>query len=496
MANKDKAKTEKDDVLQDDAGQENSEVSMANDADDAAEADDALADETPEGDVSENDDMSDDSDSEPVEDQADQDGETDDLPDPNDDEIESLDEDSASDDAESDESNDEIEPDESHDEHDQSDVEDLSTEEEPVVEDVVEEKVVERIVEKKGGFMPALLGGVAAAIIGFIAGRGEMLDQFFPVSDNQVETQVSGLSDAMGSLGETVAGLSSQVTGLQDAQSADGDAFAALQGQLDDLSVPDLSGVEGSIAEINASVTAVSATLDDLGTRLSELEKRPIAENVSEEAIAAYERELSALQSTISDQQSAVEAAIAEQREEVAAFLAEAKAAEATADEAARSAQVQTHIAEVLAAIDSGEPFPDAVAALNSLGVTVDPALADVGAEGVSTLVSLQGDLVPLARAALASAREADSASQGIGSFLQRQLGARSVTPQEGDSPNAVLSRIEAAVGAGDLDTALQEADTLPGAAKADLADWLSAAQARQAATQAASALIENTSSQ
>ena len=86
------------------------------------------------------------------------------------------------------------------------------------------------------------------------------------------------------------------------------------------------------------------------------------------------------------------------------------------------------------------------------------------------------------ARAALAEAnREASSGNVigGLGAFLQNQVGGRSVVPREGDDPDAVLSRVGAAVDAGDLSTALTEIEILPEGARALLADWVAQVQTR-----------------
>jgi hypothetical protein len=74
---------------------------------------------------------------------------------------------------------------------------------------------------------------------------------------------------------------------------------------------------------------------------------------------------------------------------------------------------------------------------------------------------------------------------------LTRALGARSVAPREGDDPDAVLSRAEAAIKAGDLNATLTELDTLPEEAQAAIADWRAAADARVAARAAADALAQ-----
>ena len=80
---------------------------------------------------------------------------------------------------------------------------------------------------------------------------------------------------------------------------------------------------------------------------------------------------------------------------------------------------------------------------------------------------------------ALAAARSEDPEKGGLAGYLQRQLGARSVTPREGDDADAVLSRVESAVQNGDIPKAMELIATLPEVAQAEMADWLILAQTR-----------------
>ena len=91
----------------------------------------------------------------------------------------------------------------------------------------------------------------------------------------------------------------------------------------------------------------------------------------------------------------------------------------------------------------------------------------------------------------VARASGVDEGQQGLGSFLKRSLGARSVAPREGNDPDAVLSRAEAAINSGDLAAALSELVTLPEEAQSAIADWRTAADARVAARSAADALSQ-----
>ena len=77
------------------------------------------------------------------------------------------------------------------------------------------------------------------------------------------------------------------------------------------------------------------------------------------------------------------------------------------------------------------------------------------------------------ARAGLEAALRADMGSswtERATNFLRAQTGARSLDPREGDDPDAILSRAEAAVSAGDLATALTEIAALPEPAQTAMA--------------------------
>jgi hypothetical protein len=67
----------------------------------------------------------------------------------------------------------------------------------------------------------------------------------------------------------------------------------------------------------------------------------------------------------------------------------------------------------------------------------------------------------------------------------------RSLLPREGDDPDAVLSRVEAAVGDGRLSDALAEIELLPDVAKDKLSDWAAQVTRRKEAVAAAEALAD-----
>ena len=301
--------------------------------------------------------------------------------------------------------------------------------------------------EKKSVFLPLVLGGVVAGAIGFMASEYDVFGQ----ADGDITTK---LRNDLNTQQERIAAL----------ETAEPPAV--------DIPTVDLSPIEAQLVEINE--------------RLVALEERPVVsfpEGVDADAVAAYTAELEALK-----------AAAEIQRSEIEALLNNAKSVEEATADAAKTASAQTAIAKIVSAIDAGQPYPDAMATLNDLDLgEIDPALGASSDSGVPALSVLQSEFPAQARAALAAARSSgtDDGQQGLGGFLKRSLGARSVAPKEGDDPDAVLSRAEAAIKTGDLATTLTELDTLPEEAQAVIADWRAAADARLAARNAADALAQ-----
>lgn len=300
--------------------------------------------------------------------------------------------------------------------------------------------------DKKGNsFFPLVLGGVIAGAIGFFAGQSDLFS--------------NGTADFTTKLRSDLNAQQERLVALETAEPAVAEAPAV-----------DLAPLE--------------TRLEDLETRLAALEARPApAASGASVDMQAYAAELDALQSSIETQ-----------RGEIQALLDNARTVEEATAEAAKAASAQAAIAKIVSAIDAGQPFAEPLAELNALDMgEVDPALGAVASDGVVTLSSLQAEFPDQARTALASARASgvEEGQQGLGGFIKRSLGARSVAPREGNDPDAVLSRAEAAIKSGDLPGTLAELDTLPEEAQAAISDWRAAADARVAARAAADALSQ-----
>jgi hypothetical protein len=110
----------------------------------------------------------------------------------------------------------------------------------------------------------------------------------------------------------------------------------------------------------------------------------------------------------------------------------------------------------------------------------------------VPTLAQLQSDFPDAARAVLsvsAVVDPQDSQVSRFSAFLKAQLGTRSLEPQEGDTPDAVLSRAEDALRKGDIALSLTELSALPETALEQMSDWVTQAQLRENTSTAVAAL-------
>ena len=337
---------------------------------------------------------------------------------------------------------------------------------------------VERIIEKRGGFGSAMLGGVVAAVLGFVVGQGGFLNSVLP-------------ANLVGGANIDQATYDADLAASAKAQAALNEQLDAVQAQLGSIELPDvaplntrLDSLEGAVTALRdapASGSASASEITDLTARLEQIESRPLTDAASPEAVAAFEDELAKLQQSL-----------ATQRSEVEEMLAEARLTEKASLEAARLAAAQLALAKIRISLDAGGSFADPLTELQSLQVVVPEDLSGSGEAGVATLSGLQASYAPLAREALALARQETKGSGGLMDYVNRHLGARSVTPQEGDGADAVLSRAEAAVQSGAIADALAEIETLPEAAGAAFAAWQASAQTRLAAIAAVDQLAQS----
>lgn len=326
-------------------------------------------------------------------------------------------------------------------------------------------------------FIGMVLGaGIAAAAgIGVVRYAPELL---LPSADKMVAGDTGQLTTDMSYLRTDLDALKAYVEGMSNGNNHRDEQ---LQSAIDDLTALQGAGDAGAIATQEARLTAIEAKLNALATA-------PAGASVDPVELQGLKDQIAALQSgTVASDKALALAAEAEQRLKAATEAASALKAETEAATAATARQVA--LGRIEAAMDRGLGFAEP---LSALGGSVPPVLADNAANGIPSLEVLRESFPDAARAALEAAINADmgaSWTERVGNFLRSQTGARSLAPRDGVDPDAILSRAEAALTAGDVAAALDEISTLPDAAKSAMADWSAKAALRVDAVKALSAL-------
>lgn len=345
-------------------------------------------------------------------------------------------------------------------------------------------------VERRGGMGPLLLGGLLAGGIGF-ASAGFLLPRYFPQAAS--DDNAAAVGAELTSQTEKIAALQSEVDSLKGA------APTAVSGDIPDEITAGIAQLGDRLQALEAADNGFADRIGKLEVRMDAAESRPVTgDAASAGALDAIRREMEGYRAEIGDQMKAVEAAkddIGAAAEaaaaKVATVSAEAERLRGELEAAAKAAAVTGSVARILAALESGAAIDAPIADLAAAGVDVPAALAEQ-AQGVPTLESLRDSFPEAARKALAVTVR-DASGEGtwgrITAFFRSQSGARSLSPRAGDDPDAILSRAEAKLGAGDLVGTLAELGALPDAGKSVMAEWMARAERRQQAVSAAQAL-------
>lgn len=379
-------------------------------------------------------------------------------------------------------------------------------------------KVETRVVEvRKGGFVPTLLGGVVAAGLGAAATiwalphlpAGLLPGAPAPAADAapneaqiaaardagteaaraEIQTQADAFAKRAAEAGADAArqALANVAPPAGDAEAlkAQGEKLATLEKAISELAArpavstvvsgEDGAGLQQLLNDVNGRMAAQQARIDELASRTA-------VDPALAERMQGFAAQAEALQGQIAS-------AAAEAEKRLAAAESQASALQDSADAANRRAQAATAAAALQAAIETGGPRDQALADLSAAGIQPPAVLTG----DVSTLEQLRATFPAAARDGLAAAIKQAPQSGGalgvIGDFLRVQTGARSVEPREGADPDAVLSRADAAVKAGDVKGALAEIATLPQPGQEAMAGWTAAAQVWVEANAALAAL-------
>ncbi|WP_017998273.1 hypothetical protein [Paracoccus sp. N5] len=371
-------------------------------------------------------------------------------------------------------------------------------------------RVETRVVEvRKAGFMPTLLGGVIAAGLGAAAtwsaiphlpeawrspagqapneaALAAARDAATEAARSEIQAQADAFAKRAGEAGADAARQALADAGPDpEALKAQAEKLAALEKTVSELearpavapvvSGEDSAGLQQLLDDVNGRLAAQQARIDELAARSA-------VDPALAERMQGFAAQAEALQGQIAS-------AAAEAEKRISAAQSQASALQESADAANRRAQAATAAAALQAAIETGGPRDQALADLQAAGIEAPAVLTG----DVPTLEQLRADFPAAAREGLAASIKQvpqDGGALGaIGDFLRVQTGARSVEPRAGDDPDAILSRADAAVKAGDVKGALAEIAALPQAGQEAMSAWTAKAQVWVEANAALAAL-------
>ena len=347
--------------------------------------------------------------------------------------------------------------------------------------------------QQRAWIVPLVLGGLVAAGIGYGAAYMGLLPsgQGGGTADPALAAALAEQGAALSALQDQIAALNTSVT-----QAA---ATPVTQQAAGDI---DLSPVIDQIAALSGQIDASTDGIATLAARVGALENRPVFTGNADEDLLAAQQAADARAAELAAERDAIAAEAAALQEAAATAATQAAEAEATALQAIAAAEAaaaaalaraaaEAALGQVQAAVASGAAFAAPLATVAAT-IEIPDALQAVAEAGVPTQDALTRGFAPLARAALPVALQetaGESMGDRLGAFVMGQIGGRAVAPREGDDPDAVLSRVGAAVAGGDLEAALAEIAALPQGARDVLAPWVADVEARRAAEAGLAAL-------
>lgn len=257
-----------------------------------------------------------------------------------------------------------------------------------------------------------------------------------------------------------------------------------LEGDMSTLS----ASMRGAITEqqaISARLAGLETIARDLITTTEQLRSLDGLTAATEARLEQLEQSMAALKNgTATPANNEQISALSAEVERLSARLSELAAAPPV-DQRTTAAARGMAFASLRAAAERGEAFREELALLRLLGIdaatlaTIEPAR-----DGVPSKATLATNFNAVADAIVA----ASTTSSADANVLERiwdqarsLVSIRPVGPIEGSTPEAIVSRMRAAVKAGDISAALAEREALPEAGQSASAAWARDAEARAA---------------
>ncbi|RIA45400.1 COG4223 family protein [Dichotomicrobium thermohalophilum] len=293
-----------------------------------------------------------------------------------------------------------------------------------------------------------LLGGLIALVVGYYA-MGTFRDRLPFVSETSAE-QIKAAQDRLEQRISAVAENSSEAR----AQLAD--RVSALNARTEGLAQTD----EEAVASLTARVDALEQQLQTATEATDETARA--------EQIASVRERLAGLEESLNTVRASLEEVRAQSQKNVAA---------------ARASALAVALNNLQRAVDSGTAYATELQAVRDLSTEALEAetLAAAAQDGVPTLRDLRESFPRFANKALdaVGATGDDSIIGQIVESARSVVNVRPVGEIEGDSPSAIIARMENRLKAGDLPGVVAQSDQLSGEAAVQLLPWIEQVKTR-----------------
>ncbi|MFD0916711.1 COG4223 family protein [Pseudahrensia aquimaris] len=327
---------------------------------------------------------------------------------------------------------------------------------------------------------------------------GKLLD-----AENRIISLETYVSEAQAKLAE----LSSAVASASAGDSAvDGSALAAVTEKLDGLAndVSQLKQAPQQESVDPATVVALGTTVATIQSQIGALETSLGAVSAKTDKLPdsfvtpeAVDEKLAGLKSGLDDSLSAIESKVGE----LSGAVESQQAALGTVQEqvsngADKRAAVALIAAQLKSQVDRGEPFAQTLETLKTASGEGESyvALEPFASSGVATVDELATRFGTVSEDIINATtdKSAMSLTDRLLSGAKSLVKVKPIDGVEGDTPDAIVSRIDSALRKGDAVLAAEAWQALPDAGKAASQSWFDALQARITADNLLSATVQN----
>ncbi|TPE49384.1 COG4223 family protein [Amaricoccus solimangrovi] len=350
---------------------------------------------------------------------------------------------------------------------------------------------------KSGSWAGRLLGALLLLLIG--AGLALWLGprlapnlpapiaKFLEPGGSETEAKLAALDQSVAELRAELAGRPAGVTEDQ-VNSAVSGAATRLDGEITALrdEIGAGAGLPERVARVESAVQGTQAEMAALKDQLPSSNAQAAAApqlDVYKGEVEGLRAEMGTLSDQVAGLRSRVDEVAAEAQRQIDTAQRTVDTVQEQAAEAVDTATRQADVAAVSAALAAGQPFAEPLGRLGAMpDVTIPEGLTAAADQGVPTLAQLRASFPEAAHAAIRASIVA-GAGDGIAdralALVRAQFATRSLKPEDGAGPDAVVSRMGAKLDNDDLAGAVAEADALPSEAKDAMGDWLHDARLR-----------------